>query len=182
MINSIENAVRNRINWLENNSGSNLLISKLRRLNPSQNTDIELYTWMFGGSDSKLADKINNSDQYTNEEWAIMIPLILYSMNSPRKLSKNQMSFAKALGKTVKTQEDVVRLSRRLESLSKTRDIQLINRQLQQLFRYLKPYSNKVNYPELARDLYMFLDSETRQEIQKKWGTEFTESINFSRL
>lgn len=119
-------------------------------------------------------------------EWAIYTALTLFALHQQgHSEPMNALGFENALGRAVSRlvenptdEEAVERVKQKLSLAANSEDMRELSYHLKTLVRLLSRAGIKLNYADLAEDLYRFQFENTVDEVRLKWGRDFYYGLN----
>ncbi len=120
---------------------------------------------------------LSQGDTPTPEEWAIYMTLTLFAVHQQGEsysVHMENISLGKAMyvlkAKTPTNQEHIIQ---RFGMLVKSVTIQELSQSLYTLIKLLKMADIRLDYVQLAEDIYLFQNPQTRKAVQLRWGQDF---------
>ncbi len=121
------------------------------------------------------------------EEWAIHTALTLYAThqqgNDPRQHSMNQkkisLGYAAAILVGKEGEGSRERIGRRFHQVALAPDMPSVVYYLRGFIQLLKAGDIGLDYPRLARDLYLYQMPEGAASVRLQWGQDFYRKTNF---
>ncbi len=119
-------------------------------------------------------------DKPSYAEWAVYIALTLYAMHQQSKdiktdnMNRENISLGNAASLLVQDNDDTERIWKRLYVVAASDDIHHMSYHLRGLIKLLRDKDIPLDYPRLAKDLYLYqLSRESAERIRLSWGQDF---------
>ncbi len=113
-------------------------------------------------------------------EWAVYMALTLYAMHQQGKdvktdnMNRENVSLGNAASELVADNDDTERIWKRLYAVASSDDMQEMSYHIRGLIKLLRDKDIPLDYPQLAKDLYLYqLSDESAEQIRLKWGQDF---------
>lgn len=113
-------------------------------------------------------------------EWAVYMALTLYAMHQQGKdvktnnMNREDVSLGSAASELVVDKDDIERIWKRLYVVATSDDMQEMSYHLRSLIKLLRDKDIPLDYPQLAKDLYLYqLSAESAEQIRLRWGQDF---------
>ncbi len=113
-------------------------------------------------------------------EWAVYMALTLYAMHQQGKdvktdnMNQENVSLGSAASELVTDIDDTERIWKRLYVVASSDDMQEMSYHIRSLIKLLRDKDIPLDYPQLAKDLYLYqLSDESAEQIRLKWGQDF---------
>ncbi len=113
-------------------------------------------------------------------EWAVYMALTLYAMHQQGKdvktdnMNRENVSLGNAASELVTDMDDTERIWKRLYVVASSDDMQEMSYHIRSLVKLLRDKDIPLDYPQLAKDLYLYqLSDESAEQIRLKWGQDF---------
>ncbi len=113
-------------------------------------------------------------------EWAVYMALTLYAMHQQGKdvktdnMNRENVSLGNAASELVTDMDDTERIWKRLYVVASSVDVQEMSYHIRSLIKLLRDKDIPLDYPQLAKDLYLYqLSDESAEQIRLKWGQDF---------
>ena len=142
--------------------------------------DPGLWGMIFDGLPESMLGKYGKPSK---EEWAIYNALTLYAVhqqgNDPQKTSMNVkgISLGKAACSLVYTgdnpEDERERVSRRFNQIALAEDIEVLTYYLRTFIPILRGKNIGLDYPMLAKDIYLCLSETGRSSVRLRWGQDY---------
>lgn len=126
----------------------------------------------------------STSRKPTWAEWAVYTALTLFAVHqqghdpNSDPMNRAGVSFGSAVGQLVKSEDDEARIIRRFNTAATSSDIAEAAYHLRTLVQLLRGEGIPLDYPALARDLYLYQNSEMAPSVRLQWGRDFYRVIN----
>ena len=126
----------------------------------------------------------STSRKPTRAEWAVYTALTLFAVHqqghdpNSDPMNRTGASFGSAVGRLVKSDDDEARIIRRFNTAATSSDIAEAAYHLRTLVQLLRGDGIPLDYPALARDLYLYQNSEMAPSVRLQWGRDFYRVIN----
>ena len=119
-----------------------------------------------------------NSGMPSEGEWAVYIALTLFALHQqgnaePVHCEKVSLGTAAARLMNEKTEEERGRILRRFGPVVTAKSMQELSHHLRGLIQLCKAKGVRLDYVQLAGDIYRFQFLESRKEVQLSWGQDF---------
>lgn len=116
-------------------------------------------------------------------EWSIYTTLTLYALHQQGNSdnvydSGREYSFGRAAGKLVGSEDDVERIRKRFASAALADDMCELSYHLRNIIALMKSENIKIDYADLAKDIFLFQNEDHINEIRLKWGRDFYREIS----
>ena len=125
-------------------------------------------------------DMLGRNGEPSREEWAIHTALTLYALhqqgNDPRSHSMNRdrVSLGYAASMLVGSDEDArERVARRFHQVALAPDMPSMVYYLRSMVQLLRSRDIPLDYPLLAKDLYLYQFQEGASSVRLQWGQDF---------
>ncbi|QGT99545.1 hypothetical protein SYNTR_0952 [Candidatus Syntrophocurvum alkaliphilum] len=166
-----------RLSGSSNEAAARATLAKLRRgIGNEPGSMPELWDITLNGLDESLTSK---DGAPTRGEWAVHTALTLYALHQQgadmqqNAMSKDKNTLGTSLRKLIKNEEDEIRVKRRFDAAATSDSLAEFSHHLRGLIQLLKSQDIPLDYPELAKDLYLFQFPEARDSVRLRWGREF---------
>lgn len=118
----------------------------------------------------------------TYVEWAVYTALTLFALHQQghcevMHAEEGGSSLGQAARKLVRSEEDEENIRRKLSIVAKSEDMTELSYHLKTIIRLFGNNDIRLNYAELAEDLYWFQFEQNADEIRLKWGRDFYRNI-----
>jgi CRISPR system Cascade subunit CasB len=185
MSNSISDTVYSytfsKIKYLESirdTSAGKAMLANMRRGIGKQPGELpELWGIVFEDIPDELTGKSGPSDA----EQSVYISLTLYALHcqgSETSMNASDVSLGKAAAGLVHTQDDKERIEKRLNLVVSSNSLTDIAYQLRGIVYLLKNDGIALDYPRLAKELYLFAFPAYSGEVKLKWGRDFYRELS----
>ena len=119
-----------------------------------------------------------NSGMPSEGEWAVYIALTLFALHQqgnaePVHCEKVSLGTAAARLMNETTEEERGRILRRFGPVVTAKSMQELSHHLRGLIQLCKAKGVRLDYVQLAGDIYRFQFLESRKEVQLSWGQDF---------
>lgn len=117
-------------------------------------------------------------------EWAVYIALTLFALHQQGHdpvrdpMCKTDIPLGTAVAKLVQLDDDRERILRRFNAAATSDDIEEVAYHLRTLIQLLRGDGIQLDYPSLAKDLYIFQNRESAPSIRLRWGQDFYRELN----
>jgi len=124
-------------------------------------------------------DSLSKDSEPTKEEWAIHTCLTLFALHQQGKdieqqcMSKEGEFLGISLRKLIASEEDEKRIKRRFDAASTADSLKEFSFHLRGLIQILRSENLPLDYPMLAKELFLFQIPDARDSIRLKWGRDF---------
>ena len=124
-------------------------------------------------------EMLSRSGVPTHAQWAVYIALTLFALHQQGKdLQKESMyrqenGLGKAVTCLIHGEDDKTRIQRRFNVLATSADIQELAHHLRGMIQLLRSEGIPLDYPELAKDLYLYQNEDYRSQVRLRWGQDF---------
>ncbi len=142
----------------------------------------QLYGEFLKGMPEKMYSS-GNGPSYA--EWAVYIALTLYALHQQGKnvesenMNRDNVSLGEAASRLAEDDDERERIWRRLCIAAQSDDMTEMSYHLRGLVQLLRAKDVPLDYPRLAKDLYLYQLSEKWQEsVRLKWGQDFYRTHN----
>ncbi len=181
-LSAINNFMNAKISRISNDQNANVILAQLRRgLGKAPGEDPRLWDITLNGLSE---DWFSNTGQPTHVEWAVYLALTLYAYHQQSKdIKKNNMhidnvSLGVAVARLAEKPEDLDRVKRYLDRLVTSASVQEMQIHLRSVISLLRGKDIGLSYLQLSKDIYLFMDSHSRNNVQLKWAQDFYRGIN----
>lgn len=112
-------------------------------------------------------------------EWACYLALTMFALHQQGKdtkkawMSQPNHGLGQAVRSLVGGDDDLARVKRRFDQVVTADSPQELAHHLRNLIQLLKGAEKPLDYPALARDLYVFQNPEQRDAVRLSWGRGF---------
>ena len=112
-------------------------------------------------------------------EWAVYIALTLFAVHQQSSDIENELMhqqgeyIGKAIARLIRDENDRERIIRKMTALLKSKDVEDLSHHLKSMIYLLRSENIKVDYADLAQDIYKFQIGEFTSSVQLKWGRDF---------
>ncbi len=174
-----------------NNSAQRAILANLRRGIGRVPGDLpQLWNIIWADMPEELQ---GSGDTPSRAEWAIYTALTLYALHQqgrdPQRESMNQSaadkaescyhnSLGRSVAKLVHGAEDQKRILRRFNVAATSASMKELATHLRSLIQLLKADGIPLNYPQLAKDLYLYQFPEGAAKVRMRWGQDFYRRVN----
>ena len=137
----------------------------------------ELWGMIFDCIPEELEGKSGASDA----EWAVYTALTLYALHcqgSERDMNVKDISVGKAAAGLVESDDDIERVTDRLGPVVTAVSPDDLAYHMRGLVHLLKSKDIPLDYAALAKDLYLFNDTDRADAVKLKWGRDFYREVN----
>lgn len=174
--------VRTQIRLLAENdrkleeSSSKARLAQLRRGIGKKPGELpELWGSFLNNLSEELMSK-NNEPSYA--EWAIYTALTLFSLHQqghsePMHAEGKENHFGRAVRKLVHNEDDEENIRKKLSIAARSDDMTELSYHLKTIVKLLENNDIKLDYVDLAKDLYGFQFESNVDEVRLKWGQDF---------
>ena len=113
------------------------------------------------------------------EEWAVYIALTLFAVHQQSNDIENELmhqqgeSIGKAIAGLIRDENDRDRIIKKMTIILKSKDVEDLSYHLKSMIYLLRSGNIKVDYADLAQDIYKFQIREYTDSVRLKWGREF---------
>ena len=175
----VEQFVWRKLDLLLNNQSNQKTAADLAHLRHSLGKPVGTSpnTWdlIFGGLPENLMSKGNEP---TAAEKAINAALTLFSVHQQGKsldnpMSKQGESFASAVRKLAKDEDELKRIKRRFDQVCTAKSLEELTHHSRGIIQLLKREDLAFDYPKYAKDLYFFQFPRSRDRVLLRWGQDF---------
>ena len=117
-------------------------------------------------------EMLSRSGVPTHAQWAVYIALTLFALHQQGKdLQKESMyrqenGLGKAVACLIHGEDDKTRIQRRFNVLATSADIQELAHHLRGMIQLLRSEGIPLDYPELAKDLYLYQNEDYRSQVR----------------
>lgn len=185
--------VKYKINYLISVSGQGEgkeLFARLRKgVGRSPGDMPELFGILLTGMPEEFMSK---GAEPTKEEWSCYIALTLFAMhqqgNDPKMVSMNTLddhsSVGTAMAQYVSRSDDdnaLKRMAVRLETLATSKDMGEMSYYLKSLIQIFKSKEIQLNYPKLAKEMYICQFPERKKGVFLRWGQDLFVNKNINK-
>ena len=173
--------VQNRLTGMEKSQNAprvRAVLARLRRgidKHPGENADIWEIT--LSEIDESLQSRDGNP---TRAEWAIHLAMCLFASHQQGKdinsdcMNKKGWSLGSAIRKLKgNDSEETDPIKRRFNVLATSSDIEEFAHHLRGMVQLLKASGIPLDYYQLTKDIYDFMDPERRNLLRLRWGQDF---------
>ena len=118
-------------------------------------------------------------DSPSYEEWAVYIALTLFAVHQQSNDIVNELmhqqgeSIGKAIAGLIRDENDRERIIRKMTIILKTKDVEDLSYHLKSMIYLLRSENLKIDYTDLAQDIYKFQIRECTDSVRLKWGRDF---------
>ncbi len=119
-------------------------------------------------------------DKPSYAEWAVYLALTLYALHQQGKdlkadnMNREGVSLGGAASRLASDQEDRERIWKRFYIVASSEDMQEMSYHLRSLVKLLRDSDIPMDYPRLAKDLYLYqLSYESADHVRLIWGQDF---------
>lgn len=113
----------------------------------------------------------------SNAEWAVYTALTLYALHqqghSEHMNCYTEVSIGTAVAKLIKNDDDMKRILNRLNLVVTAISPNDVEYHLRGIIQLLSNEGIPLNYSKLARDLYLFRNSDYSENVKLSWGRDF---------
>lgn len=137
----------------------------------------ELWGAVFDGIPEELIGTKAPSDA----EWAIYTAVTLYAMHQQGNeecVHTDAVSIGKAAAELVKSDDDTERILNRMKLIATAVTPSDLAYHLRGIIQLLKGETVKLDYAELAAELYLFRFPDNANSIRIQWGRDFYRKLN----
>ncbi len=181
---AVKRAVRRQISKIESLGDSGPGKARLANLRKAVGKRPQDFPDLWGTFLEDLPEPEYETKSITPQEEAVFNALTLYALaqqgNSPLTHSMNSegISFGAAAGKLTEGDEDEEeRIRAKLKSLIASKNTRELAEHLRRLIQLMKAKDIKLDYPELAEDIYWFHFPKARENVQLKWARDFIRTL-----
>lgn len=124
-------------------------------------------------------DLMSRNGEPTRAEWAIATALSLYALHQQGSeignghVYQQGSSLGKAVRLLAKNDDDLDRVRRKFNICATSADIQECAHYLRGIVQLLRAENIPLDYPALARDLYLFQTVDGAASVKLRWGQDF---------
>ncbi len=86
---------------------------------------------------------------------------------------RQENGLGKAVACLIHGEDDKTRIQRRFNVLATSADIQELAHHLRGMIQLLRSEGIPLDYPELAKDLYLYQNEDYRSQVRLRWGQDF---------
>lgn len=120
----------------------------------------------------------SDSKDITYAEWAVYTALTLYALhqqgNSESVNSGDaEYRLGSAVRKLVRSQDDEERVMRRFSAMATSSDMVELSHHLRSMIQLLKAGNVRLDYADLAKDLYRYQYADSIVSVRLKWGRDY---------
>ncbi|MEG2950516.1 MAG: type I-E CRISPR-associated protein Cse2/CasB [Clostridia bacterium] len=170
--------VAKQIGWLcHAQHASAAALAKLRRgIGRAPGEMPELWEATLQGLPEELLSK---NGQPTRGEWASYTALTLFALHQQGKdmqsdlMSQSGVGLGKAIRKLVRSKDDEERVKRRFDACATSADIVELSNHLRGMVQLLKAAGIALDYPALAKDLYLYQFPPYQSSVRLRWGQDY---------
>ena len=126
----------------------------------------------------------SHSGKPSRAEWAVYTALTLFALHQQGHdsvkdpMSKSDVPFGSAIAKLVHSDDEKERVLRRFNTAATSSDIGEAAYHLRTLIQLLRGEGIPLDYPSLAKDLYLYQNSEYTSSVRLRWGQDFYREMN----
>ncbi len=125
-------------------------------------------------------DLLGHGNEISRAEWAVYTALTMFALHQQGKsldseqMHKSGVSIGTAANRLIKNEnEDRERVGRRFYPFALSADMTELSYHLRGLISLLRSESIPLDYALLAADLYLFQDTERKEQVKLRWGEDF---------
>lgn len=122
---------------------------------------------------------LSRDGEPTYGEWAIHTTLTLFALHQQGKdlhtncMNNDSFPLGRAIRSLVKKDEDMPRIKRRFDAAATAGDLKEFSHHLRGLVQLLKAADIPLDYVQMAKDLYFYQISNTKDNVRLRWGQDF---------
>lgn len=126
----------------------------------------------------------SKSGEPTKAEWAIYTALTLYALHQQGhdvrwdSMSREKISLGTAMNRLATDAEARTRVWRRFSQAATAADLRELSYYLRGLIQLLRREGIPLDYPALAKELYLYQSEEYVTQVRLRWGQDFYRSDN----
>jgi CRISPR system Cascade subunit CasB len=126
----------------------------------------------------------SKSGEPTKAEWAVYTALTLYALHQQGHNVKNdsmnheKISLGAAMSRLATNEEERARVWRRFSQAATADDLQELSYYLRGLIQLLRSKSIPLDYPALAKELYLYQLEDCVTQVRLRWGQDFYRQQN----
>lgn len=185
----IRNYVRTQIDLLAKDekvleqSGSKAHLAQLRRGIGKKPGELpELWGMFLKNMPEELMEK-NGKPSYA--EWAIYTALTLFALHQqghsePMNIEGEANRLGRATRRLIQNEDDEENVRMKLSVVARSDDMTEVSYHLKTIVKLMESNDIKLDYVDLAKDLYWFQFEEYADRIRLKWGQDFYRSIKMN--
>lgn len=126
----------------------------------------------------ELEEDAKHSDTPTYAEWAVYTALTLYALHQQGNAEtvnseEDTYRLGRAVKKLVHSEDDEERIMRRFSAMATAAEPTELAHYLRSIIQLLKAENVKLNYADLACDLYNYQFENGRNNVRLKWGRDY---------
>ena len=167
-----------KLKYLESMLGTNIGRSTLANLRRGVGKNLgevpEIWGLIFNG----LPKNLLGTKELSNAEWAIYNTLTLYALHQQghdeyMNCDNDKVSIGTAVAKLIKNDDDMKRILNRLNLVVTAVSPNDVEYHLRGIIQLLSNESIPLNYSRLAKELYLFRNSDYSKDVKLSWGRDF---------
>lgn len=121
---------------------------------------------------------MSKNDETSREEWAVYTALTLFALHQqghsePMNAQGEENRLGRAVRKLVHGEEDEERVKFKLGLAASSDDMTELSYRLRTLVNLLSGENIKLDYADLAKDIFLFQSENYADKIRMKWGRDF---------
>ena len=116
-------------------------------------------------------------------EWAVYTALTMFALHQQGHdfrsewMNEDGMKFGASVRKLAKDEDELKRIRARFNKIATASDLPELNHHLRGVINLLSGNGIKLDYADLAVDLYNYSYAEGRTKVRLKWGQDFCRQI-----
>ena len=123
-------------------------------------------------------EMMSKTGEPSYEEWAIYTTLTLFSLHQqghsePMHAVGKENHFGRAVRKLVHNEDDEENIRKKLSIAARSDDMTELSYHLKTIVKLLENNDIKLDYVDLAKDLYWFQFENNVDKVRLKWGQDF---------
>lgn len=125
---------------------------------------------------------MRNNGEPSYAEWAIYTALTLFALHQqgnsePMNVSGEENRLGSAVARLVRTKGDEERVGFKMSLVANSDDMIELSYRLKNVIQLLRSENIKLDYVDLAKDLYVFQFTDSADKVRLKWGQDFYRNI-----
>lgn len=170
----VESFTRMKIESLFNQSKTNSRpLAELRRGIGKRPGEIpQLWKYIF----DTMPEEFYGNDEPSYAEWAVYTALTLYAMHQQgqdKNMYQHGQSIGFAMSRLASDKDAKERISKRFSMVATSIDMEELSHHIRGVIQLLKRDGIGLDYPKLARDLYLFQIPACSSDVKLRWGQDF---------
>lgn len=185
MINAIQDYIEKKIFSISQNLDSGNSKAELANLRRGIGKKPGEIPQLWGSFLLELPEKLmSKTGEPSKAEWAVYIALTMYAMHqqgNSESVHKSgyEYSLGRSVKKLVKSEDDEARIRRRFEVMALSGDMAELSHHLRCIIQLLKTDNSiKLDYADLAKDIYLFQFEDKADRVRLKWGQDYFRIVN----